>query len=371
MIKEPGNTEEYLIHLCACALDGTVPIAKPENVDWHELLELAEKHKVVYAAESSIEKLKVRPEDECLSKWADIKNKELVRTVIQTNTLKELAGKLRERGIRYMPLKGSVIKGLYPDPGMRYMSDIDVLIDGEKAGEVRDLLTEDGYTCEAFDVSAHDVYKKYPILNIEIHRSLMPEQRPDLYELYKNGFDHARASEEDAFLYEMTLEELYVFVVAHLYKHYSGGGSGIRYLMDIHVLKTAYQNTWDRAVIDDLLIKAGLSEFEDEMSRISDYWFGDGDREDKLQEHMDYICDSGVYGTMINIMDNNIREKSRSRYFLERMLPPFKSMTALYPWLKYCPVLLPVCWVMRVIKALIVKPKTVAFQFKHILGIDK
>ena len=56
-----------------------------------------------------------------------------------------------EKGqIWYMPLKGTVIKELYPSIGMRQMSDFDILFDKKYAENVREIMLDLGFTCEHF-----------------------------------------------------------------------------------------------------------------------------------------------------------------------------------------------------------------------------
>jgi len=48
-----------------------------------------------------------------------------------------------------MPLKGSMLKDLYPENGMREMADNDMLYDADKQQEVMGIMLGHGYTAES------------------------------------------------------------------------------------------------------------------------------------------------------------------------------------------------------------------------------
>ena len=57
-----------------------------------------------------------------------------------------------------MPMKGAVLKNLYPAYGIREMADRDILIDAGKAESVRDIMKELGFSVEEFNKIYHDCY---------------------------------------------------------------------------------------------------------------------------------------------------------------------------------------------------------------------
>jgi len=80
--------------------------------------------------------------------------------------------RFEQQGIWYMPLKGSILKELYPENGMREMADNDILYDSTKQAEVKKIMLSMGYSAESVGKSHHDVYMKPPVLNFELHTLL-------------------------------------------------------------------------------------------------------------------------------------------------------------------------------------------------------
>ena len=75
-----------------------------------------------------------------------------------------------------MPLKGSVLKDLYPENGMREMSDNDILFDASKREQSKVIMLSHSYTVEHYGEIYHDAYHKPPVLNFELHTVLFGEE---------------------------------------------------------------------------------------------------------------------------------------------------------------------------------------------------
>ena len=63
----------------------------------------------------------------------------------QLNVLKHLYDVFDEHEIDYMPLKGCVLKYLYPSDELRSMGDIDILVRMEQYEDIRFLMLNEGY----------------------------------------------------------------------------------------------------------------------------------------------------------------------------------------------------------------------------------
>lgn len=86
-----------------------------------------------------------------------------------------------------MPLKGSVLKDLYPVYGMWQMSDNVILIDSFREAEVKKVMEDLGFEVVSYGKGAHDTYHKLPVSNFEIHTSLFDRtSEKKIYEYYKN-----------------------------------------------------------------------------------------------------------------------------------------------------------------------------------------
>lgn len=68
-------------------------------------------------------------EAELLTKWKQTRDMAIRKNAMLDLSRESLFAYFEEQGIWYMPLKGSILKDMYPRLGMRQMADNDILID--------------------------------------------------------------------------------------------------------------------------------------------------------------------------------------------------------------------------------------------------
>ena len=120
-----------LIYLLSCAVNGITPDnARVQAMDLERLYRLAKYHTVRGAVCIALKRAGVQ------DKRFDQAYKKAVRKNIYLDMERTaILSDFEQQGIWYMPLKGSVLKDLYTENGMREMADNDVLFDAEKQGD--------------------------------------------------------------------------------------------------------------------------------------------------------------------------------------------------------------------------------------------
>jgi len=93
-------------------------------------------------------------------------------------TMDSIGKSLRDAGIDFVFLKGAalLLHDLYPSPGMRFLRDIDILVENASIGDAAALLERDGFAIEEHP-GAHDVIEamdNQQQLFVELHRSVLP-----------------------------------------------------------------------------------------------------------------------------------------------------------------------------------------------------
>ena len=334
---------EYLIRLLRSVLEGTEPPGLPGSCSPHELLTLAQDHSVAEMAYYALEKLPLSSDSADIAEWRQVRDKALVKDIIQQQELENLGSAFSDAGIRFLPLKGSVIKTLYPQSDMRTMSDIDILIDEKNAARTRDIMTGLGYTCEHFGYDVHDIYYKPPVMNVEIHRALFGEDGKEFQEIFSDPWSLCTS---DGARYSFTPDAFFAYVLAHAIKHLEEGGTGIRSIMDLWVCTHSdMEINAERSI--EMLVPSGKNEAAMKMTALSEVWFGDKPHTDETMKLQQYILGSGTYGTMENDAKNKIARSGRAVYLLRLIFPTFERMREHYPVLRKAPVLLPWCWLVR------------------------
>ena len=131
------------------------------------------------------------------------------------------------------------------------------------------IFIKQGYQVTSYGRGNHDVYEKLPIYNFEMHVALFHEEFSQLQQKYKSIDKKLVKDENHPYLLKFTLEDFYVFVVSHAYKHYICGGTGIRTLADIYVINCKFGKRFDWNYIKSELQELGISEYEQKNRKLA------------------------------------------------------------------------------------------------------
>ena len=344
-----NNEWEYLVHLLSSVLKGEKPDELPENLSFHSLFSLASFHSVANMAYYGIEQLQTRPDKELTAKWAEVRDKEIMKDITQQMELEQLTAELEKAEVKFILLKGSCLKILYPQSDFRSMADIDFYIDEENNEKVRDVLLSMGYEINSLEHGVHDVYYKKPVMNIEVHKALFGNSGREFSPVFENLWDKCDCVKGTC--YNLTPDYFFAYLVAHGIKHYDIGGTGIRSFMDIHVYLNKKAAVTDLKKTAELFSAIGKKEIYEDFLRLSEIWFADGEYTEKYKSMTEFIMKGGTYGTLENQVENGIKRSGRAKFIFIKLFPQLNYMREQYPVLKKAPVLLPFCWVVRWVKA--------------------
>lgn len=273
---------------------------------------------------------------------------------LQELEIQNLIDIYESEGIDCMPMKGYVLKNMYPLVDMREMCDVDLLIKEKDSGRVREIMEENGFSFS--QETPHEyVYKKGEILNIELHKCIVPPYNKTLYGYYGDGWSLAKKQSGKEHIYEMGMEDFYVYNFVHAAKHYLNSGIGIRQVLDLWVIKHKNPDM-DFSYINTQLEKLGLSEFRKNMDMLIARWFdGEEVSEDAVLQMEEYILKSGVRGSrrqekISGIYRNSTANgKGRLKVLTKALFPSITVLGYRYPGLKKCPLLYPFCWIHRLV----------------------
>lgn len=253
-------------------------------------------------------------------------------------TCREIYAVFDREKIAYIPLKGAVVRGLYPEPWMRVSGDIDVLIkEKDKQSAINAILKSGGY--ELKKESAYDIAFKSPNGTLlELHHKLFADKKfakkiPDVWA-------SAECDGDSEYRYKLRDDIFCYYHILHMAKHFENGGCGIRSFVDLRLIEQTYNLDSDE--VKKLLKKSGLSVFSYYARRLCAVWF-DGQKHDEETLHMEkYILDGGVFGTeKTKIISQQQRTGGKRQYYLSKIFVPYSSLKYLYPALESYPFLFP------------------------------
>ena len=365
-----------VIYLSACALHGSIPEqSRLIGMDWNTLYTISKFHSMTAITAIGLEAAGVlRPggqmPETLVQAWNEAMAKSIRKNLMLAAERQKLCAFMDKNGIWYMPLKGSILKDLYPRAGMRQMADNDILYDSHYQNTVKKYMVSQGYQAVSVGKGNHDVYEKPPIYNFELHTALFgAAHQEDWVSYYKNvkerllpdrGADVTFGGEAScgegvqSFGFHFSDEDFYIYMMTHAGKHHNGGGTGIRTLMDCYVYQWKKGSALDWNYITEECNKLGIAEFEQISRELCKKLFGDPERlpagEQELSELLTEteikffyeFAGAGTYGTTQNRVQKKlrqlqndekpIREQTKWKYLIRRVIPDMEWFQSYVPF---------------------------------------
>lgn len=274
---------------------------------------------------------------------------------------------LEKAGIRFLPMKGIVLRPLYPAPEMRISCDVDLFYDKAERARAGELMVSLGYQSDGADAN-HEGFVKGPV-SIELHHNLMTHF-PTIDAYYEDLW--SRLIPESDYRFRMSDEDFYIYSTIHTMKHFAVGGTGIRSVLDVFVYLHA-KPMLDMAYIERELAGIGLLEFHRTLLTLSEVYFGGQEMPPDMQPVSDYILGSGTYGKFSQFVANTtaVSKGGRLGYFISRAFPPYRMMAEKHPSLRRFPPALPFYWAGRLLRAAFGRERSLSREVKAANAIGK
>ena len=367
------------IYLLSCALNGKrIEISQANKMNLNDIFSLADYHKLASCAAFSFDDELLK--EDSFKSWKQAKSMAVRKNIMLNNEREQIYSYMEENSIKHASLKGIVMQDYYPKFGMREMGDNDILYDSSYQEQMHDYMLSHGYRAEVYKRFHHDEYLKPPIYNFEFHNALfLKSDNEKLYEYYSNVVDRLIFVEGKNYEYRFSDEDFYIYNIAHAYKHYSFGGTGLRILTDTYVFLKAKKDTLDISYIERECEKIDLAEFELMCRTLSHKLFCPNSESytlsEKEEEFLNYIIMSGAYGTQELSVENTIKQLSENgentkavkwKYYFKRIFVPLNFIKDVYPFYYRHKVLIPILWFTRIFKALTVNRKRIQSEIKSV-----
>ena len=364
----------YVVELLRAVLEERKPKEKPDMLSMENIYRMAKKHSVECMAYDGAVQIAEPGDEAVMQKWKERSRLCGIQGMVQKAESEKLFKELPAHGIRILPLKGCIMKKLYPKEPYRQMADLDILIDEENAGKAREVMEGLGYEGKS-EWGGVDIYEKKPWMCIELHRFMLPTEFQN-WKKYLNIWD--RATGKDG-VYRMTWDDYYVYMIEHFAKHYYVSGSGIRSVLDIYIFLTKMKTELHLDYLETEFRERKLQEFRINMEELAQKWFSK-DAAEEMQESGRRVITSGTYGTEKGYFQNveeELKRKYRASwlvkliYMFKRIFPGYRVMYDNYPVVKKVPLLLPVMWIYRIITAVIKRPEKLKRELNFINRKEK
>ena len=274
-----------------------------------------------------------------------------------------------DRGIRPLVLKGIVCRSLYPKPELRLSCDEDIWIPPESLSESDRILRKAGYTpaipCESADIETVQALTYVGAsLTIELHIHPFGTSREIMLKmnrLFEDAFATAVMMEiEGQTVYTLNDTDHYLFLFAHLYKHFLGAGVGIRQITDLLLFGQQFHDRIDFNRVHKAVSSLGGTSFYRAVLAVGAEYLGFHKIHSRFPEKeltllMDDLLESGCFGNETRAQQlssayvsvRNITGKGRQRSLHSLFFPSVQGLAPRYRFLYRFPWLLPAAWILR------------------------
>lgn len=264
----------------------------------------------------------------------------------QRQVFEEISTAFDAEKIPYLPLKGLVIRPLYPEPWMRTAGDLDILVKQEDLERAETVLT--GIGAKKIKEGSHDIsYLLPPRVMIELHYRLLEDERANgAKEALDEIWEHSKLVEEGRFEYRMEDAWFYYYHLVHAAKHFEEGTCGIRPFLDLWILN--HKTKQDPKQREKLLEEQGLLAFSRAAEALSETWISGAEPDEWTKSFETFLLAGGTFGNDAVRWSAGVSGKGgKLRYFFSRAFPSYWEMKLYYPALCRHKWLLPFFWVVR------------------------
>ena len=268
----------------------------------------------------------------------------------QDYVAEEVFSAFDKNGIDYMPLKGILLKKMYPCSEMRVMGDLDILIKTEQYPLIKSVFQALNYS--EISESDHELIWNSNGVQIELHKRLIPSYNKDYYSYFGDGWTLAK--KHTGTKYQMTDEDQLIYLFTHFAKHYRDGGIGIKQMVDLWVYEKS-KSSLDKAYLKNELTSLSLYDFYKNISDTLSVWFENGKANETTDLITETIFSSGVFGKHeahvlsegVKLATTSDSKSAKKKKIVHSIFLPYSSMCKKYSILNRVPVLLPIMWIVR------------------------
>lgn len=289
-------------------------------------------------------------------------------------------------GLAPIVMKGIICRSLYGERAdFRPSGDEDILIDKKDYEKAVEVLNACGYQSDEQPDKALKVVQEVTFcspdrdepLTVELHLNPFGSDstvRDKMNDRFRNVFQ----SNEDVVIQNtpvktMTPTDHFLFLAFHAFKHFTGGGFGVRMMLDILLFAEEYGERIDWKYIDKALEEVGACGLLADLLYIGNEYLGFQFNQSRVsispQDLLDDMLRAGTFGNTIGtdrtasrFVSYTVKSGSKSgnkiAAYLRLLFPSWKTWTSWKPYLSDKPWMLPREWVKRIVRYLQGKTST-------------
>ena len=367
------------------------PTAVPDGLDWSHILKYCRDHKLGGICWKQCGAY-LRTHSETAEAYKRME-REFQGTVFLCSTmeyeLRAVSEAFQAEQIPFVVIKGSILSRYYPEPLLRTMGDIDLLVKAEDAERIQPVMRDLGYAIQQSKAREWDYSKRS--VTFELQAELLHEtavENPAQRDYLNDFWSHTEPDPESGGL-RLDWNFHLLYLIAHIAKHLRKSGIGFRQFFDLAVLLRTEPSLFRWDVFQREAERIGLLDFAKTCLTLCETWFRVPSplpaaelTPALIEDVTQTVFQNGVFGfqSTERRFSRLERERERSglplpllklRVFRKLLFPSYKNLCTLekFRGLRGRPLLLPWYWGKRIVSAL--KRKRGGGMAKNLLVIQE
>lgn len=238
------------------------------EVDWEQAFTFLKEHEVTPFAWHAIKKTPQYAQsvpDAIQARMKSIVMASLICNECLMESQDRILRLFLENGIRCAVLKGTSVAAVYPQPVLRALGDIDLLVEQQSLDAACVLLKNEGYIQTE---EAHDFHIGFhnPNVSVELHFAISDitnsKQEECIRAFMDNALENTGIRTIDSYTFPvLSAAHQALSLLLHMERHWAAGGIGLRQLMDWCVFVQSHEaSVWQEEIMP-VLLKSGLLRF--------------------------------------------------------------------------------------------------------------
>ena len=330
MQEEFSRTVLFPLLKAGLALTDTLPTLTDE--DAAQLLRFGKRQSILPIMTFALQRCGADPD--LTERFRLSSETDLLRYLFMEQALAEISTAFDAAKLPYLPLKGAVMRALYPEPWLRTSSDIDVLVHAEDLDRAVTVLEEKtGFA--AGKRSDHDISLMSPQVHLELHFRLYSGETDAQNAMLDTVWSHAQREGEGS-RYAMDPAFQVFYHLSHMSRHFRRQGMGIRPVTDLFLMRQRLGEAEE--TLREMCGRCGLLRFYEAASLLGDVWFAE-ETHTPLTKELEALCLSGgVFGSAESaVMASRYESGHGLAYIFHRAFLPRSRLEEYYPELKEQP----------------------------------
>lgn len=318
-----NTSQVQLLGLLAHAINEEVSAFKTfPAINGEELFNLALQQNVSSFLYPTINKCskELNLDNQIMRRWQEATLYMATRQISMINEIRTILDLFETNGISTISLKGLVLKQLYPQPELRNMGDIDLLIHEEDIQKSIELLGKHGYQPNSKDLNTprfmHIVMQKIGTFPVELHKTLLDPKimKNKVDQIWLDHIWHNKRFVKMQGLHfnALSIEDELINLVVHLARHVMEAGAQLRQLCDFALFYKFYRKILDFEYIEIVIQSMDLYKFYLNLLSTCHLYL-------KLPIPPSNILEKNNSETLINLIwsESTMRRKSKKKIFNE------------------------------------------------------